>query len=240
MRIKYQVSKKRILTISDAHIPYEHKDFFRFMKALKKKYKPDLVICMGDLADFHDISFHDSDPGLMSAGDELKALQHKAKQLEQIFPEMYIIGSNHGDLPARRAFASKMPRAFLRPYNDIYGVGKGWKFVDELYLEDNKKLYYFTHGISKNGLKLATQRGVCVTQGHYHTEFRVDYASNPRDLIWSMQVGCLIDPKALAFGYDKLNLTRPIIGTGGIYHGQPALHPMVLAKDGRWNGRLDP
>lgn len=240
MRIKYQVSKKRILHISDMHIPYEHPDAFKFLAALKKKVKPDLVVCLGDLADFHDLSFHDSDPELMSVGDELKALQKKAKILEKIFPEMIIIGSNHGDLPARRAFSSKMPKSFLRPYNDIYGVGKGWKFVDELYLEDGEKLYYYTHGISKNGLKLAAQRGVCVTQGHYHTDFRIDYISNPRDLLWSINSGCLIDPKGLAFAYDKLNLNRPIIGTSGCYYGQPQLHPMVLAKDSKWNGRLDP
>lgn len=240
MKLKYPVSKKRILLISDAHGPYQHPDFFPFMRALKKKYKPDLVISMGDLSDFHDISFHDSDPDLMSAGDELKALQKFAQDLEKIFPNLYIIGSNHGDLPARRAFASKMPKSFLRPYNEIYGVGKGWKFVDELYLEDGGKLYYFVHGISKNGLKLAKERGVCTAQGHYHTEFRIDYASNPRDLLWSLQVGCLIDKDSLAFKYDALNQTRPIIGTGGVYFGQPQLHPMVLDSSGRWNGKLTP
>ncbi len=240
MKIKYPVSKKVILTVSDCHIPYEHPDCFAFLAALKKHLKPDLVISMGDLADFHDISFHDSDPELMSAGDELKALQKKAKMLEKIFPEMYIIGSNHGDLPARRAFASKMPRSFLRPYNEIYGVGKGWKFVDELYLEDDKKLYYFTHGISKNGAKLAAQRGVCVVSGHFHTEFRIDYVSNPRDLLWSLQTGCLIDPKSLAFAYDRLNLSRPIIGTGSISRGFPQLHPMVLGADSRWIKKVVP
>ncbi len=222
------------------HIPYHHPDSFRFLKALKAKLKPDLVVSLGDLADFHDLSFHDSDPELMSVGDELKALQKHAKGLEKIFPKLIIIGSNHGDLPARRAFASKMPKSFLRPYNDIYGVNKGWQFVDELYLEDGNKLYYHTHGVSKNGLKLAKERGVCTIQGHYHTEFRVDYASNPRDLLWSLQAGCLIDPKGLAFAYDRLNQTRPIIGTGSCIYGQAQLHPMVLDSKSKWNGRLDP
>lgn len=240
MKVKYPVSKKKILLISDAHGPYQHKDFFRFMKALKKRYKPDLVISMGDLADFHDISFHDSDPDLMSAGDELKALQKFAADLEKIFPNMYIIGSNHGDLPARKAFASKMPKSFLRPYNEIYGVGKGWRFVDDLMLEDGPKLYYFVHGIKKKGITLATQRGVCVAQGHFHEDFNITYASNPRDLIWSLQTGCLIDKDSLAFKYDKLNLGRPIIGTAGVYYGQPQLHPMVLDSSGGWDGRLDP
>lgn len=240
MKLKYPVSRKTILCISDAHIPYEHPDFFAFLKALKVYLKPDLIVCMGDLLDFHNISFHKSDPDLLGAGDELTRGRKKIKQLEKIFPEMYIVGSNHGDLPLRKVFDAGLPKEFLRPYNEIYDVGRGWKFVDELYLEDNKKLYYFTHGISKNGAKLAAQRGVCVTEGHFHTEFRIDYISNPRDLLWSLQTGCLIDPKALAFGYDKLNLTRPIIGTGSIINGFPQLHPMLLDKNSRWVKKVVP
>lgn len=151
---------------------------------------------------------------------------------------MVIVGSNHGDLPIRRAVDAGLPRDLFKSYNEIYGVGPGWVFVNDLMLSDAGKLYYFTHGISKNGLKLATQRGVCTIQGHYHTEFRIDYASNPRDLLWSMQTGCLIDSKSLAFAYDKLNLTRPIIGTGIIQNGQPKLIPMLLNRAGRWTEKL--
>ncbi len=74
--------------------------------------------------------------------------------------------------------------------------------------------------------------------GHYHTEFRIDYVSNPDNLLWSMQVGCMIDKKSLAFAYDKLNLMRPVIGTGVIVDSKPELIPMLLDKRGRWTGKL--
>jgi hypothetical protein len=77
-----------------------------------------------------------------------------------------------------------------------------------------------------------------VVQGHYHTECRIDYVSNPRNLLWSMQVGCLIDREALAFAYDKLNLNRPIIATGLVLGGQPRLEPMILTDKHKWIGRL--
>jgi hypothetical protein len=53
-----------------------------------------------------------------------------------------------------------------------------------------------------------------------------------------MQSGCLIDRKALAFAYDKLNLNRPIIGTSIIIDSKPELIPMILNKAGRWIGKL--
>jgi len=234
MKLKYEYKKKSILCISDMHVPYHHQDAFKFLSALKDKYKPDLVVSLGDLVDWHSISFHPKDPELAAAGGELKLIRKHVAVLEKVFPSMIIIGSNHGDLPLRKFKDAGLPKELLRNYNDIYGVSKEWKFVDDLTLVDGQDIVYFTHGISKNGLKLATQRGINVVQGHHHTEFRVDYASNPRNLIWSLQTGCLIDKESLAFGYDKLNLQRPIIGTGGIFKGFPTLLPMILNSEGRW------
>ena len=238
MRCKYEFKKKKILTISDMHIPYHHPDAFAFLKGLQKKHKFDLVINMGDMMDWHGISFHPKSPELLSPGDEQKANQKFAKELEKIFPHMFVIGSNHGDLPLRKIADAGLPRDFIRSYNDIYGVGDGWRFIDDLTLIDGDEIIYFVHGISKNGLTLASKRGVNVVQGHYHTEFRIDYVSNPRNLLWSMQAGCLIDRASLAFEYGKLTTDRPIIGTGIILNGVPKLEPMPLVSGGRWTGKL--
>ena len=55
---------KSVLVISDLHIPYHHKDAFAFLKAIKKEFKPDTVINIGDLLDFHAISMHEHNPDL--------------------------------------------------------------------------------------------------------------------------------------------------------------------------------
>ena len=52
------MNHKRILVISDMHIPYHHKDSIKFLKEIKKEFKPDTVINIGDLLDFHAISMH--------------------------------------------------------------------------------------------------------------------------------------------------------------------------------------
>jgi predicted MPP superfamily phosphohydrolase len=236
VKVKYKFRDKNILAISDLHAPYHHPDALRFLAALKRKYKFDLVVDGGDMLDFHNISFHKSDPDLLNAGDELSQARLFTKQLEKLFHEMYVIGSNHGDLPLRKFFDAGLPKDMLRSYNEIYKVGKGWRFVDDLTLVDSEEIIYFAHGISKNGLKLATQRGVNVVQFHFHTEFRIDYASNPRNLLWSINSGCLIDKKSLAFAYDALNLNRPIIGCSGVIQGSPRLFPMLLDKLGNWTG----
>ena len=238
MELKFTFKKKRILFLSDIHAPYQHKDCLRFLKALKKKYKPHLVVSVGDLGDFHNISFHKSDPRLPNATDELEKLQEFSRELEKLFPKMIITQGNHDSLPKRRLFDEGLPDSLLKPYNEIYGVGKGWLFVDDLTIKDGNEIIYVAHGIVKDGRKLAAQRGVHVVQGHYHTDCRIDYVSNPRNLLWSMQVGCLIDRVSLAFAYDKLNLNRPIIATGLAINGQPRLEPMVLTANHKWIGKL--
>ena len=65
------MKNKRILVISDMHIPYHHKDSIKFLKEIKKEFKPDRIVNIGDSIDFHNISMHDSNPDLPSAGDEL-------------------------------------------------------------------------------------------------------------------------------------------------------------------------
>jgi predicted MPP superfamily phosphohydrolase len=230
---------RRILCISDQHAPFSHPDMLRFLAACKKKYKPDLVVNIGDETDLHALSFHDHDSDLPSAGDELKRAIIQIKKLEKLFPEMIIVDSNHGSLALRRLKHHGIPMKFLATQQQIYNVSEKWQWVNDLYLTlPNGQRCYFCHGISKDGKKIAAQRAINVVQGHYHTEFRIDYVSNPDNLLWSMQVGCLIDKRSLAFNYDKLNLSRPVIGIGLIMDSKPVLQPMILDRNGRWVGKL--
>lgn len=234
-----KLDTRRILTISDQHMPYHHPDMFRFLAVIKKKYNPTLVINGGDEIDGHALSFHDSDSDLPAAGDELKVATKALKVLEKMFPSMILLDSNHGSLAARRFKHHGIPMKYLQTPQQIYGVSDKWQWVNDLTLTlPNGQPVYLCHGMTKDGKKLAAQRGTNVVQFHYHTEFRIDYIGNPNSLLWSLQSGCLIDRKSLAFAYDKLNLNRPIIGTSMIIDSKPILIPMTLNSKGRWIGSL--
>ncbi len=230
---------KSVLVISDMHIPYHHPDTFAFLKAIKKKFKPDNVVNIGDSVDFHNISMHDSNPDLPSAGDELNLTRKYLQELEKTFPEVTEVDSNHSSLVFRRALKYGLSTQFLKSYNEFLGVGKGWKWVDNLTLTlSNGQRCFFTHGMSADILKVSQAMGMNAVQGHYHTKFVISYWSNPDNLFFGMNVGCLTNQKSMAFEYAKNFKTRFIIGTGIILDGVPRLLPMVLNKGGRWNGKL--
>jgi hypothetical protein len=237
---KLSYLNKCLLIISDLHIPYHHQDAFKFLKAVKKKYKPDHVYSVGDEADNHGISFHNSDPDLLSPGDELKATQKYCAALYKIFPEMDIAHSNHGSLSYRRAKAGGIPLHFLKDYNDVLEVGEGWKWHEEIFIPMGNGVadVLIKHQFSASVLKSAEQMGMSVIQGHHHNKFEIAYTSSPLSLHYGMTVGCLIDTKALAFEYNKLQVKRPILGVGVIEKGVPKLIPMYLNTEGRWIGKV--
>lgn len=240
-RINMDYRDKTILVISDLHLPYHNKDSFDFLKNLKKAYKPDMVVNIGDLYDCQAFSFHEHDPNLMSPGDELEAARKYGKELAKIFPEMIITVGNHDALPERKVRAMGLPIEIMKRYEDIYDTPSTWEFVSDLTVGikgGNKSLpdLHFVHGLSKDNLKLAAQRGQRVINGHYHEKAGVEYISNPDSLIWAMTVGCLIDKNSPAFNYNKVNKNRPILGSGIIMNGVACFEPMILNSDGRWIG----
>lgn len=221
----------RILFISDMHIPYQVPGLISFLEGLKVRYEPTRVICLGDEIDGHALSFHDSDPDLPSAGDELRQALPVIKEIEKLFPKMDIIDSNHGSLIYRKGKHHGIPRHYLRSYNEILEVGEGWVWHNDLTLDMSAfgvPDVYVHHGKSSNGIRLSQTMGMSSVQGHYHESMNIQYWANPNGLYYSMQCGCLIDKKSYAFAYNNVNLKRPLIGTGLILEGTPILEVFPL------------
>jgi len=234
---KVEHDNSRILLISDLHIPYHHQDAIDFLKHLKDKYNPTRVICLGDEVDGHALSFHDSDPDLPSAGDEIRQALPVIAELFKIFPKMDILESNHGSLVWRKAKVFGIPKHYIKSYNEVLGVDSGWKWSFDLTVDlPNGQKCYMHHGKTSNIIQLSQQMGMNATQGHYHETFKIDYWGNSTGLYWGMQCGCLIDDDKLAFNYNNVNIKRPIIGTGLIIDSMPVLEPMRLNSEGRWVG----
>lgn len=233
------MSYKSILVISDMHIPYHHSSLIPFLKSIKQTYNPDKIVCIGDEVDYHAISFHNSDPDLLSPGEELKNAIRSLKKIYEIFPKVDVIDSNHGSLVYRKGRAHGLPRNVFRSYNSILEAPKGWKWSHDLTLKMNDGNYvYFHHGKTSSPGKLSKNMSMSAVQGHYHSRFEVIYWANTKGLFFDMRVGCLINDDSMAFHYNKTTLDRPIIGCGLILNGQPKLLPMILDKKGKWIGKL--
>ena len=232
------MANNRILVISDTHCPYQHQDAIKFLSKIKEEYNPDRVIHIGDEIDNHAMSYHDHDPNLFSAGEELKRAREVVWEIEDLYPKVDVLESNHGSLWYRKAKTHGIPREVIKSYEEILET-KSWKWHFELELQlPNGQPCYFHHGRHGNALVASQHRGMSVVQGHYHEKFNIQYWGTTERLNWGMNVGCLVDDNSLAMEYNNSNLKRPVIGCGMIIDSLPRLLPMVLKSNGRWNGRL--
>jgi len=247
-------NKHDILFVSDLHAPYHHPDALPFLAALHKKYQFGRIVCLGDELDWHGLSYHDKDPDLHSAGEELKKARGILIELNRIFPLMDIIESNHGSLAFRKATTCGFPKHTMTSYADtIFGerdkwgnlfrrnaLGVGWIWHKRLVIDlgnGHKVLIVHGDGTSANSLRNTKEAGMSFVSGHWHSTFEIQYHSTSEFLHFGMIAGCLIDPDSPAFAYGaKRVFKRPIIGCGAIINGQPKLLPMPLKRGGRWDG----
>lgn len=233
--------KKNVLIISDMQIPYHHPDSFDFLKAVKKKYKPNHIVNIGDTVDNYCLSAWVKSPEAESANDEIKRMLDGVGKLGQMFPKMDVLLGNHCKRIERAAVRAGIPIHFIKDYGDWMDAPKGWKFHSFEFELDG---IIYSHGDEQGAggqnasLKRALHYGKSSIAGHLHSTANINYFANREKLIFGMQVGCLIDRKQVAFAYCKNSLKKPVLSVGVVVNGTPILVPMHLNDQGRWTGKL--
>lgn len=221
------------------HMPYCHPDTWKFLTAVKKKYYPDRVVCLGDEVDHHALSYHESDPSLDSAGPELDKAINLLKYIYNLFPDVDVLESNHGSLVYRKAMTAGIPKRLIVPYREQIKAPPGWRWHFELTIKmSNGQPCYFHHGKTGSPGKLSKNMSMCSYQGHFHSKYHVTYWASPMGLFWDAHGGSLADRESLAQAYGKNSLEKGIIGVDVILSGHPHKVPMVLKRNGRWNGEV--
>ena len=230
----FMEDNSRILAFTCPHTPYQHRLAWQFLLNLKSMFRPTRVICLGDEADKHGASFHQSDPDLDAPGIELTKAVAALQGLEEIFPEMDIMHSNHGSMYFRKAIYAGIPRRVLKDYNEILGVGDGWKWHNELVLDLPTGPTLFKHQVGSNALNAARERNMNVVQGHYHSNLSAHTATfGDNKTLFGATAGCLIDNESMAFAYHKTQMKEPKIGAIVILDGKPIVYTLkeIMGKE---------
>ena len=229
---------KRILCVSDLHAPYNHPNSLEFIRGCNKAFKPDCVINMGDELDFSASSYHESSTELYNPSRELEEGKKVIRELEKMFPSMRLLDSNHGSMAFRKANTAGLAQSLLKPYNEMLGVSKKWTWHNTLTLQTPMGSVYFVHQQSSNVLQVCSAVSMNVVQAHYHTKACIHYTSSPERLMWAMNTGCLINKNHLAFKYSRIIVKRPVLSLSVVDNGIPRIVPMVLKRNGEWDGKV--
>jgi len=225
-------NNEMILVISDTHFPYQHPAMFKFLRKLKKTYKPNRVVHTGDMYDRYHASRYLRDPDHpQSAVKELHEAQAATRRLGSIFPEMLVIIGNHDKRVYNAIQNVNLPAELLVPPEKFFGFPKGWsKFQESVKLTVNstRQKIMFHHYLGANALINAERMGSCFVQGHAHSKAGTYFSFNGEHVKWALQMPCLINDTGCPFSYNKLQDTRPIFGAAIIQHGSPRI---ILMQD---------
>lgn len=90
---------QRVLFIPDTHRPYHDVRKWALLLKAGRMFKPDILVVLGDFADFYAVSSHDKDPSRkLSLRDELEDVRTGIKELESLgAKENIFICGNHED-----------------------------------------------------------------------------------------------------------------------------------------------
>lgn len=217
----------RVLHIGDLHLPFTHPKYLKFCKQMYKAWDCDTVVFAGDIYEHNAISYHESDPDGLSAGNELLLAEKEVKPWYKAFPEAKVTLGNHDILPFRKAMTMGIPRHMLKDLTDIYGT-PNWIYEEEFYIDG--VMYHHGKGSGKNAaLNMAINERNSVAVGHSHAFGGVQYTASTKDMLFGLNSGCGIDIKRYCFAYGKKFTNRPTLGCGIIIDGEDAyFERMVL------------
>lgn len=211
----------RVLIISDPHEPSSRLGGLEFCKDLRRKYKTNKTVFIGDVTDWHSISFHAHHPEMPGPKDEFELAFKCLQKWHKAFPKATICLGNHDRRIERLAESVNIPKRFIRGYNDIWKT-KGWKWVDEITID---KIYY-THGDGCGGsmypaYNMVRNMSMSCVIGHHHSAGGVKWLVNPLQRMFGMDTGCLVDDKAMAFAYNKKAKRRSVLSACVVDDGMP-------------------
>lgn len=224
--------------IGDTHLPFGIEGYLEFCIDTFKKYGCNTYVHIGDVMDFHNMSYHESDPDLHSAKDELEKAKDILKDWYTAFPELKICFGNHDLLPFRKAKTFGIPSQMLKSFGDILGAPKGWDFQFQHYIHD----VLYTHGEGKNNpnalRKYAAESATNVVIGHAHSFAGTYHAANEGRAYWGMNVGCGIDRHKKAYAYGRNFQDKPVVGCGVVLENGkiPLFIPMDLGCKMKYKG----
>ena len=207
-----------------------HADFPEFLESIADAWGCDTVVCLGDLVDWHCISFHEKTTGAQSACEEYDRAKEQVAKIHKLFPKATWIHGNHDALPQRQLAASvraSFPSALLDLVSPRRAFDTpGWKHVDRFGSIDIDGVNY-SHGDGGAGgktaaLNQAIQNFQSSVIGHFHSQCGIWRTANQRDCCFGLAAGCGVDHDHPAMQYGRRFKSKPILGCGVVIDGDDA------------------
>lgn len=225
----------RVLVIPDLHEPCSRSGALEFCKDLRNKYKTNKTVFIGDVTDWHSISFHARHPEMPGPKDEFELAYKCLQKWYKAFPKADICLGNHDRRIVRLAESVNIPQQFIRGYGDTWKT-KEWNWTHEVIIDD----VLYSHG-EGTGTSLypaynkMKKMGMSCVLGHFHAAGGIKWLVNPLRRMFGLDTGCLVDDKSMAFAYGKFTVIRSVLSAAVVIDGIPQHIIMPCGKGEKYH-----
>ena len=225
----------RVLVIPDLHEPCSRPGALEFCRDIGRKYKTDKTVFIGDVTDWHSISFHAHHPEMPGPKDEFDLAFKCLQKWHKVFPKAKICLGNHDRRVVRLAEDNHIPAQFLRKYGQVWKT-PGWKWVHEVIIDG--VLYSHGEGTGTSmypAYNKMKKMGLSCVLGHFHKAGGIKWMVNPLRRMFGMDVGSLINDKSMAFAYAKYAVERSVLSCAVVIDGVPQHIIMPCGKGEKYH-----
>lgn len=208
----------RVLCIGDLHCPFERKGYLEFCVDMWNHWECDTAVFIGDIADNHYSSYHETDPDGFGGREEFVRAKESIAQWAETFPDATVILGNHDRMPKRKAQSGHIVNVWVRDYAEVWETD-GWVYRDRIEIDGVQ----YIHGEGGTARSRCVKDSQSTVQGHLHTQCYSHCEVGKNGRYFGMQVGCGIDKDAYAMAYAK-NFSRPQVACGIILDGHYAIN----------------
>jgi len=210
-----------VLVVPDLHEPCSRPHAIEFCKDVKKKYRCNTVVFIGDVIDCHSVSFHAAHPEMPGPKEEFDLAYDCIQKWRLAFPRAKVCLGNHDRRIVRLAESVKIPAKYIREYSDVWNTPK-WTWDHEFVIDD----VLYTHGDGAGtslypAYNKMKSMGMSCVLGHFHQAGGIKWLVNPLRRMFGMDVGSLVDDKSMAFAYAKNRTLRSVLSCGVVLDGIP-------------------
>jgi len=224
----------KILIIGDIHEPACHVGYRRFCQDLYESWGCNRVLFIGDIIDFHCISFHAKDVDADGVTREAEMAYKGVRKWYKAFPKAEVMIGNHDERVFRLAASVNIPARFIRDYDLVWDTPKWqWKRDTEI---DN--VHYF-HGTGCTGkmpaLNAAKASMMSTVIGHCHSVAGIKWNCGVNRRIFGMDTGCGVDVNHPAMRYGRNMVNKPVLSAGVVMDGMPYHEIMPMARGEKYH-----
>ena len=196
---------RRVILFPDVHVPYHDTKAFELACKVVKKVKPDVLVILGDFADFYAVSSHDKDPNRRAdLAWEVGEVNACLDIIEKLPAKKIVFCEGNHEQRLSRYLGKKAPELFNTVRVDrLFRIQeRGWKWVPYRTHYKIGKLFV-THDYGRHG-KYCAQQTLDAYQhniafGHSHRA-AIYYSGNVAgEKHVSASLGWLGDPKQVDY-----------------------------------------